>query len=214
MYPENESDEAAGERLEPPLSTFTFFQPIEETVIAAFAAGDFDEPGLIEHIRITSNITSLEMTEALELVLSDFGKNRELCGVITGGEIVAGSNGEAFMPEYLSVKESDGYQYLICEPAVCKSAEEVQAIAVLLEPIDQKKFFKKADIKKLIKSGWLDGYDPRSVKKEAVYIIDELWKEFTALREVYRRAAEQRKGMLIFEGYQGAETDLERIKAH
>jgi hypothetical protein len=76
-----------------------------------------------------------------------------------------------------------------------------------LEPFDQKTFFKKADIKNLLKSGWLDGYDPRSVKKEADYIISELWKEFTVLLEVYRRASEQRKGMLIFVGYQGKEKD-------
>jgi hypothetical protein len=43
---------------------------------------------------------------------------------------------------------------------------------------------------------------PLSVKKEAAYIIDELWKEFTALREVYRRAAEQGKGMFVFTGYE------------
>jgi hypothetical protein len=77
-----------------------------------------------------------------------------------------------------------------------------------LEQFDQKTFFKKVDIKKLLKSGWLDGYDPRSVKKETNYIIDELWKEFTILLKVYRRASEQRKGMLIFVGYQGKEIDV------
>jgi hypothetical protein len=203
----DKSNEDMGERLELPVSVFTFFQPIEAAIIAAFAAGDFDEPGLMEHIRISSDITSLEMSEGLELVLSDFGKNQALCNAITGGEIVTGGNGEAFIPEYLTVKESDGYQYSVSDPAVFKSAEEVKSVAALLESFDQKIFFKKADVKKLIKSGWLDGYDPRSVKKEADYIIDELWKEFTALRKVYRRASEQRKGILIFAGYQGEETD-------
>jgi hypothetical protein len=141
------------------------------------------------------------MTEGLDLVLSDFGKNQALYNVIMSGEIVAGSGGEAFIPEYLTIKEADGYQYSVSDPAVFKSAAEVQSIAALLEPFDQKTFFIKADIKKLLKSGWLDGYDPRSVKKEADYIIDELWKEFTLLREVYRRASKQRKGMLVFVGY-------------
>jgi hypothetical protein len=203
----DKSDEDMSERLQPPVSVFTFFQPIEATTITAFAAGDLDAPGLMKHIRISPDITPFEMSEGLELVLSDFGKNQALCNVITGGEIVTGSNGEAFIPEYLTVKETDGYQYSVSDPAVFKSAEEVESIAALLEPFDQKTFFKKADIKKLIKSGWLDGYDPRSLKKEADYIIDELWKEFTALREVYRRASEQRNGMLIFVGYQGGETD-------
>jgi hypothetical protein len=161
----------------------------------------------MEHIRVSADITALEMTEGLDLVLSDFGKNQALCDVIISGEIVAGSDGEAFMPESLTVKEADGHQYSVHDPAVFKSSKEVQAIAALLESFDQKTFFKRADIKKLLKSGWLDGYDPRSVKKEAGYIIDELWKEFTALREIYRKALEQRNGILIFVGYRGEETD-------
>jgi hypothetical protein len=203
----DESDEEMGERLEPPINVYTFFLPVEEAAIAAFAAGNFDGPGLMEHIRASADITALEMTEGLDLVLSDFGKNKALCDVIISGEIVAGSDGEVFMPESLTVKEADGYQYSVNDPAVFKSFKEVQTIAALLEPFEQKTFFKRADIKKLLKAGWLDGYDPRSVKKEAGYIIDELWKEFIALREIYRKALEQRKGILIFVGYQGAETD-------
>jgi hypothetical protein len=147
----------------------------------------------------------LELTDGLDLVLSDCGKNQALYGVTSSGEIVAGSDGEAFMPEYLEIKEADEYQYLVCDPAVFKSAEEVKSIAALLKPLDQKTFSKKANIKKLIKSGWLDGYDPRSVKKEAAYIIDELWKEFTVVRELYIKTSEQQKGMLIFVGYEGEE---------
>jgi hypothetical protein len=199
---EDEFNEETGERLDWPINVVTFFLPIEEATITAFADGNIDKSGLMDHIRISADSTSLEMTEGLDLVLSDFGKNQALYNVISNGEIVAeGDSGEAFIPEYLTIKEADGYQYSVSDPAVFKSAEEVQSIAALLEPFDQKTFFKKADIKKLLKSGWLDGYDPRSVKKEADYIIDELWKEFTALLEVYRRASEQRKGMLIFAGY-------------
>jgi hypothetical protein len=203
----DEFNEETGERLEWPVNVFTLFLPVEEAAITAFAGGNLDAAGLMEHIRISADSTALEMTEGLDLVLGDFGKNQALYNVIAGGEIVAGSGGEAFIPEYLTIQEADGYQYSVSDPAVFKSAAEVQSIAALLEPFDQKTFFRKADIKKLLKSGWLDGYDPRSVKKEADYIIDELWKEFTALREVYRGASEQRKGMLIFVEYQGKEID-------
>jgi hypothetical protein len=203
----NEFNEETGERLELPVNVFTFFLPIEEAMINAFVDGNFDAAGLMEHIRISADSTPLEMTEGLDLILSDFGGNQALYNVISSGEILAGSSSEAFIPEYLTIKETDGYQYSVNDPAVFKSAAEVQSIVVLLEPFDQKTFFKKADIKNLLKSGWLDGYDPRSVKKEADYTISELWKEFTVLLEVYRRASEQRKGMLIFAGYQGKEKD-------
>jgi hypothetical protein len=203
----DESDDELSERLEPPLYTFTFFLPIEETSIAAFSTGDFDVPAMIERIRISPDIIQLEMSRGLELILGDFGKNQDLSEVIAGGEIVAGSDGEAFIPEELIVKEEDGSQYYVSDPAVFKTAREVQSINALLESVDQKMFFKKADIKKLVKSGWLEGYDPRSVKKEAAYIIGELWKEFILLKEVYRGASDQRKGMFIFVGYQGNELD-------
>jgi hypothetical protein len=194
-------DEETGEGLESPVIVFTFFLPIGEAAIAAFAEGNFNDPELMERIRLES--TPLEMTEGLYLVLGDFDNDQALYNVITGGEIVAGSGGEAFIPEYLTIKEADGYQYSVSDPAVFKSTAEVQSIAALLEPFDRETFSSKAGIEKLLESGWLDGYDPRPVKKEADYIIDGLWKEFTVLREVYRRASEQRKGMLIFVGYQG-----------
>jgi hypothetical protein len=203
----DEFNEETDERLEPPVNVFTFFLPVEEAAITAFTGGNLDESGLMEHIRISADSTPLEMTEGLDLVLGDFGRNQALHNVITSGEIVAGSGGEAFVPEYLTIKEPDGYQYAVSNPAVFKSAAEVQSIAALLEPFDKKTFFRKADIKKLLKSGWLEGYDPRSVKKEAGYIIDELWKEFTVLLKVYRSASEQRKGMLILAGYQGTATE-------
>ncbi|MDR2630820.1 MAG: DUF1877 family protein [Spirochaetaceae bacterium] len=202
-----EYDEETSERLEPPISVFTFFLPMEETEIAAFTAGELYASELMDHINTSQDITSLEMVKGLDLVLSDFGKNQALCDVFLNGEIVAGSNGEAFIPEELTVKNADGYQYSVNDPAVFKSVGEVQTTTTLLEPFDRKTFFKKANIKKLIKSGWLDDYAPRSVKKEADYIINELWQEFIALQEIYRKASEQRKGMFIFVGYQGEETD-------
>ncbi|MDR0403576.1 MAG: hypothetical protein LBH35_08330, partial [Treponema sp.] len=82
----DESDAESGERLEPPLCVFTFFLPMEEAAIAAFAAGDFDAPAMIERIRLSPDITSLEMMDGLDLVVSDFGKNQELSEVIGGGE--------------------------------------------------------------------------------------------------------------------------------
>jgi hypothetical protein len=193
-----ESDGDMGERQEPPLAVFTFLTPVEEETIAAFTAGDLDESELMEHIASSPDVTRLEMADGLNLALSDFGENQALSDAIISGEIVAGSDGEAFIPEYLTVKEADGRQYAVSDPAVFKSAGKVRSIAALLQPFDQKTFSEKADIKKLSESGLLDEHDHGSVKKEAAYVIDELWKEFTAMREVYRRASEQGKGMFIF----------------
>jgi hypothetical protein len=74
----DEFNEETGERLEFPIDVFTFFLPIEEAMITAFADGNFDESGLMEHIRVSADSVPLEMTEGLDLVLSDFGKNQAL----------------------------------------------------------------------------------------------------------------------------------------
>lgn len=67
---------------------------------------------------------------------------------------------------------------------------------------------KRADIKKLIKSGWLDDYDKRSVKKEADYIKTTLLAQFAMLRTPYLQATALGKGMAVFVGYTDA-TDSE-----
>jgi hypothetical protein len=53
----------------------------------------------------------------------------------------------------------------VSDPAVFKNAGGVKTLAALLEPLNQKTFLKKADINKLLKSGWLDRYDPPFGKK-------------------------------------------------
>jgi hypothetical protein len=194
-----------GESLNPPVSVTTYFLPIEENVITDFTSGKLNETAFLELLFTSPDITPLEMTEGIDLVLSGYGKTNAYDEVTCGGEIVAGPDGEAFMPEQVDVREQDDHAYVISDPMVSKTAEEVAVITALLSSIDEQDFRKKADIKKLIKSGWLDGYDKRSVKKEAQYIISALQEEYISLRDVYEKAAKNKKGMLIFVGYEGEE---------
>jgi hypothetical protein len=86
---------------------------------------------------------------------------------------------------------------------VFKSAEEVKRIDALLSSVDDKSFRKKADIKKLLKAGWLEAYDKKSIINDADYMISLLADEFSALRGVYQKAAGQGKGMLVYAGFEG-----------
>jgi hypothetical protein len=200
--PDIDESENHGEPLSSPVSATTYFLPIDENVIADFTSVELNEIKFMELLCTSPDIIALEMTEGIDLVLGGFGKTNAYDEVTCGGEIVAGPDGEAFMSEQVDVREQDDSAYVICEPMVFKSAEEVAAIVALLSSIDEQDFRKKADIKKLMKSGWLDGYDKRSVKKEAQYIISALQEEFASLRDVYEKAAKNKKGMLIFVGYE------------
>ena len=202
-YAPDDTGDDSGEALEPPVGSITFFLPMDESIINAFTAGKLGKAELMDLLGSSPDITPIEMSGGLDLVLTDYGKNMALDDATGGGEIVAGPDGEAFIPENLDIRNTEGDCGAVREPMVFKTAPEVKSIEALLEPITEYVFRKKADIKKLLKAGWLDEYDKRSVKKEAGYIIGVLWDECAALREVYRKAAEQQKGMVVFMGYEG-----------
>jgi len=215
-YAPDDTGEDTGEALEPPVGSIAYFLPMDESTIDAFSAGKIGKTELMDLICKVPDITPMEMTDGLDLVLTDYGKNMALDDATGGGEIVAGPDGEAFMPENLEIRYLDGSgdtmpdgslavrNATISEPMVFKTAEEVRSLKKLLDPITEHVFNKKADIKKLIKAGWLADYDKRSVKKEAGFIIGELWKEFVKLKKVYRKATEQQKGIVVFIGYGGS----------
>jgi hypothetical protein len=207
--PDIDESDNHGDSLNPPVSVTTYFLPMDENVIADFTSGKLNQAAFLELLFASPDIIALEMTEGIDLVLSGYGKIDAYDEVTCGGEIVAGPDGEAFMPEHVDVREQDGSAYLISDPMVFKTAEEVAVITVLLSSIDEQNFCKKADIKKLIKSGWLDGYDKRSVKKEAAYIISALQEEYISLRNMYEKAAKNKKGMLIFVGYEGDDDEFQ-----
>ena len=206
-YAPDDTGDDSDEALESSVGSITYFLPIEESVIDAFAAGKMSNRELMELLYSSPDAAQLEMTDGLDIILTDYGKNMALDDATGGGEIVAGPDGEAFMPESIDIRfESESGEIAnsgaVREPMVFKTAEEVTSLAALLEPITEKAFYKRADIKKLLKAGWLADYDTRSVKKEADFIIGELWKECAALKEEYRKAAEQQKGMAIFIRYE------------
>ena len=202
-YAPDAEENADSEDMDASVFELTYFVPMDEATVTAFAEGKIDDTGLMKIILGYSERPYITMPEGLDLVLTEFGKYPDMEEASGGGEIVADNEGNAFIPEHLDITEADsGYSFLIAEPMVFKTADEVKAISESLNLISEEDFLKKANIKKLIKSGWLDGYDKRSVKKNAEYIIDMLCEEFETLQDIYNIAAGQNIGMLIFAGYE------------
>ena len=195
-----EGSDESGEVPELPIDTTDYFCPMDEDVIKAFAAGELDDGGLIKIICDSSTLEAFDDLSGVGYVLNDFDEESPCSAVTEGGEIVADADGNAFIPGHIDITDPDGYEYAICDPMVYKTPAEVRDIYALIESLDEKTFAKKADIKKLVKSGFLDGYTNHSAKKEADYIISELWGEFEQLREVYRAAVKYRKGLVLFSG--------------
>jgi len=204
----DEQDDYVDEPMGSPTAEVMLFLPMDEGTVEAFAEGKISSDEMMDMLS-TPDAVPIELSLGLELVLTDFGKDETLSEATGGGEIVAGPDGEAFIPELLDMRTKDGGRFYIADPLVFKTVEEVRNINSLLEPIGKEGFFKKAKIKKLIDSGWLDGYDEKSVKKEADNIIGMLWEEFVLLRSAYVKAAEENKGMAVFGTYVEDDDDIE-----
>jgi len=174
--------------------------PMHEDTVKAFSSGDIGDEGLMNAIdEKMPDLAIVDLAEGLELVLTGFGKDMSMDGVVYGGEIVAGSDGEAVIPECLEVTAPDGESFEICEPMVFKTNSEIRAILARLEPIDEKTFSKKASINKLVRSGWLDNIV--SAKKDSEWIKKMLWYDLETLRKAYRKAAEDGNGTVTFITY-------------
>ena len=201
--PESDIDDSAldTEKLEFPISETTYFAPLDEAVVAEFSTGELEPTALMLQICGQSDFVAFDDLTGVELMLTDFGKTPDFEDATCGGEVVADKDGEAFMPEYLSVTDESGGGFHLCEPMVYKTSEEVSEICKMLEPFSEVTFKKQANIKKLIKAEWMDKL---TAKKEADYIVGELWADFLRLSEVYRSAMAQNKGVVIFVGYEGA----------
>ena len=199
-----EAENYDGELVESLISAMVCYLPMEGEVIDSFAAGNLSKSGFIEKVGDSTGIETFENLSAIEYILTDFGKDETFSMVTDGGEIVAGADGEAFIPETLTFTEQGGSQFVICEPMVFKTASEVKEIKELLETVNEKIFFKKADVEKLIKFGEFDNIDVREAKRNADIIVEALWEDFVRLREVYCMAAARNAGMVIFVSYSKA----------
>ncbi len=106
-----DTPEETDEMLEPPVSQMVYYLPMPETMITDFSAGALDKNGLMERICASPDIAALAMADEISLVLAGFDKDKTLEKATEGGEIVAGPDGEAFMPEHLHVTSFDNMQY-------------------------------------------------------------------------------------------------------
>ena len=200
---ESDDDDEFDDMYIPPLYIFLCFLPMKDKTIDAFAAGKLNENDMMKQLRSSPDITALHMMDGLELVLTDYGKNPSM--KVSDGEIVVGSDGEDFMPKPLDVRQTDYFIY--GDPMMFQTPKEVEALYGSLKLITQKDFFKKANIKKLLKCGWMEDNDPKEILEDADIIISQLWEEFVRLQEVYKKATEKRCGMAIFTNYKDVDSE-------
>ena len=125
------------------IGILTYFCPMDEKAVTDFAAGTIDGKQLMEIICASPDLQPFDNLEGIEHILTGFGKDPAYEEVTEGGEIVAGPDGEAFIQVSITVTRVDGYQYMICQPMVFKTRDEVKSVCELLQPIDEKNLYQQ-----------------------------------------------------------------------
>ena len=118
-----------------------------------------------------------------------------------GGEIVTTGDGEAVIPQKLLFTTQEEHQFLMCDPMIYKSKNEVQSINRILQTIEKEQFKKNMDISKLIEEDYFYQFDQNQILKEQESISNNYWNTFTKLRDLYNVATTNHEGIIIFIEY-------------
>ena len=182
------------------LNPLTHFVAVNEELITQFESGEISKQDFPNHFMSGKHL-ACDSLELITAVLNDYGKTDTFDDIYESGEVLAGKDGEAFIPEWLEFKEANGARYAMCEPMIYKTTEEVKQVYSLIEPIDQKAFSKLWNIKKLIKTQELDGVEAKIMKNQSEELLAMILAEYIELREFYHNAANSNEIIAIFYTY-------------
>jgi hypothetical protein len=115
--------------------------------------------------------------------------------VFSGGEIIAGPDGEALLAELVRFKQAGAYEGEAADPVVYKTPEEAALCYNLIQNIDDTYIKKLLNLKKLEKAinmpGYFDGVDKDEV-------ISDLCDALNRLRDFYQHASGEKLCPVLF----------------
>jgi len=170
------------------------FAAAREQTIKEYGSGKIDRETFVENIGSGLEIP-MEMMEFIELIITDYDADSPFTEIVSGGEIVADSKGEAFIPKLLWVKDDSESSGTMADPMTFKTPKEVRAADKIADAIDEKTFKKRFDIKKLAKFSGLDRSHPLyheymdALRENENDIREATWLYFNELKKLYKYAA-------------------------
>jgi len=180
------------------------FAAVREQTINEYGTGKIDRETFVENIGSGLEIP-MEMMEFIELIITDYDADSPFAEILSGGEIVADSEGEAFVPKLLWLKDDSENIGTMAESMTYKTPKEVRGVYKMADAIDEKTFKKRFDIKKLAKFSGLDRSHPSyheymdALKENENEICEATWLYFNELRKLYKYAvAEEGICILMF----------------
>ncbi|MDR2944085.1 MAG: YfbM family protein [Methanosarcinales archaeon] len=183
------------------------FTAVEKQNIRDFENGSISENRLIDFLFNDERIELHQIDRAVN-ILANGDEFSEYYEIMSGGEILAGGDGEALVIDIVSVEYEDGGGFEICDPAVYMTNEEVKKAALILSKVDETVFKDAFDLimKKLTKRSFLNK-KKKVLKENADEIFECLWNELDALKSFYQKASGDGNYIVVFSMYE--EEDFE-----
>jgi hypothetical protein len=209
--PDISEEEEIGEmeNLEEALKNFSrmdflvIFSAVDKTVVTGFEDGTINKDTLWK-LLANEQLILKNTFESLSMVLGNYRKESEF-DAIAFGDILAGSDGEALIPEWFKLFTERMEVY--SDPVMYKDSREIKEACGLMRGIDKKTFLKQFNIKKLIKDDIEELTrltmpsvlpDERKIIKHKDEIAEKLWKDFERLKAFYAEASRNRKWIVVY----------------
>jgi hypothetical protein len=119
--------------------------------------------------------------------------------IFTGeGEILAGSDGEALMFEWIDFETAEGAKYSMCDPAVYKNKEDLDKAVKLSLSVDRARFETGFDFRKMESGGVFIQEDAEYVKENKTEIVSAAYEDFVKIRKLYLDAFNAGQFVIVF----------------
>ena len=170
------------------------FAAVREQTIKEYGTGRIDRETFVENIDSGLEIP-MEIMEFIELIITDYDADSPFAEIISDGEIVTDSEGEALIPKLLWIKDDSENSGTMAEPMTYKTPKEVRTADKMADTIDEKIFKKRFDIKKLAKFSGLDRSHPSyheymdALRENENGIREATWLYFNEIKKLYKYAA-------------------------
>lgn len=194
-----EADETSIESLEN-LNPQTYMFAVKNELLDAFFTGELSEKEFIRQIADKTWFVA-KLLDVMQVVLGEYGKDKRFETFAAGGEIVAGPDGEALIPQWLEGVTPEGQNFAICEAATYKEAFEINDEYELIKNMAQEDFFARWNLNKFAKYQGLGFIEKLSLKKYEEEFCYEMLQEFLQIQNFYLEAAKGGNAVVYLNTY-------------
>lgn len=178
------------------------FAAVNKIRIDNFENGKINKKDFTQNLAEADRIELEQIDRAVSVLIENDSDEESSYYSIFGGEILAGSDGEALIVEPFLFETADDGSFEVCDPAVYLTNDEVKDAASVLEELSEKTFRAAYDLKMKKLTKWsLFSKEKRELKENADDIYEMFWQEMTALKSFYKKAGEAGNFIVIFPMY-------------